>query len=340
MTNRQSSGREASAAGADEADRGREATSPREIPAKGWRDILLRIWREIQEDRLTLVAAGVTFYLLLAIFPAMAAIVSVYGLVTDPAVLRDHLAVLDSIAPAGGLQVIREQLDQLIAQDEGNLSLALIVSLALMLWSTNAGMKAMFQAMNVAYGEREKRSFVGLTLLTLGFTVAAMVLSVVFVIVVGAVPLLLDLLRLPTDIAWLIDLVRWPILLVVLMLCLTVLYRFGPSRRRAQRHWLSWGSAVTAVIWLLVSLGFSWYLANFSSYDRTYGSLGAVIGFLMWIWLSVLVVLVGAELNAEIEHQTAVDSTVGPDRPMGERGAKMADTLGEPLGKRDRDKSE
>lgn len=319
-----------------EDDRGRDALGPSQIPARGWLDVLLRVWREVQDDRLTLVAAGVTFYLLLAIFPALAAIVSVYGLVTDPAILREQLNLLETVAPAVGLEVIREQLDQLIARGEGGLSLALILSLCLALWSTNAGMKAMFQALNVAYGEREKRGFVHLTLLTLGITVGAMILSILFLVVVGAVPVLLDFLRLPSDVAWLIEFVRWPILLCVMVFCLTVLYRLGPSRRAARLPWLTWGSVFTAVAWLAVSIGFSWYLANFSSYDRTYGSLGAVIGFLMWVWLSVLVVLIGAELNAEMEHQTSVDSTVGPDRPMGERGAMMADTVGAALGQRSR----
>jgi membrane protein len=312
-----------------QSDRGRFARRPGEIPLRGWKDILLRVWKEIDEDRIDLVAAGVAFWLILGLFPALGAIVAVYGLIADPATLRDHLASLDGIVPDGGMEVLEDQVNRLIEQNDSSLSLAALLGFLIAIWSTNTAMKALFSALNVAYGEREKRGWIGLTLLTLMFTVAALVLAVLLLAVIAAVPLALEFLRLPSDVEWIIFFVRWPLMVVLVMAGLAILYRYGPSRRDAKWRWVTWGSALTAVIWLVVSIGYSWYLANFTSYDRTYGSLGAVVGFMMWIWVSVLVMLVGAELNAEMEHQTAVDSTTSePSRPLGRRGARMADTVG------------
>lgn len=310
-------------------DRGRMAHGPSEIPMRGWKDILLRVWREIGEDRVDLVAAGVAFWLILGLFPALGAMVALYGLVADPATLREHMASLEGIVPSGGRQVLEEQVDRLIEQNDSSLSLAAIIGFLVALWSTNTAMKAMFAALNVAYGEREKRGFIGLTLLTLMFTIAALILAVLLLAVIAAVPLALEFMRLPSNVEWVIVIVRWPLMIMLVMAGLTVLYRYGPSRRDAKWRWVSWGSAMTAVVWMIAAIGYSWYLANFSSYDQTYGSLGAVVGFMMWIWISVLVLLVGAELNAEIEHQTAVDSTASlRTRPLGRRGAVMADTVG------------
>ncbi|ADH90614.1 ribonuclease BN [Ancylobacter novellus DSM 506] len=308
--------------------RGRVAEAPTQIPYRGWRDILIRTFNEFFADRVLSLSAGVTFYTLLAIFPALAAFISLYGLFLDPASIQSQLEAASWFLPAGAVEVMRDQIARLLANGPSSLGLRSFFSLALALWSANAGTKAVIEALNIAYEEEERRSFVRLTLTTLGFTLAAILFAVVALAAVVALPLVLKVLYLPSGTEWLISLLRWPALAVVVAFVITVVYRFGPCRQRPQWRWVSMGSAVAAVLWLATSVGFSWYVSRFASYEQTYGSLGAVVGFMVWIWLSVTVVLLGAELNAEIEHQTALDTTTGPPLPMGARGAEMADTLG------------
>jgi membrane protein len=315
---------------ADAKARGRHAEQPAEIPPKGWIDILWRTWREIRQDDVATVARGVAFSGVLALFPALAAFISLYGLFADPATARDHLAVLAGFMPAEAMTLIGEQMVRLAAANQAGLSLTFVAGLVVSVWSANGGMKALFNGLNVAYEEREKRGFIRVNLVSLAFTLGMLLF---FALAAGAViiaPLVLEALRIDPSLlplAWL----RWPVLLVVLMAALAALYRFGPSRELAQWRWITVGSVVASLLWLAGSAVFSWYLAAFAHYDATYGSLGTLFGFMMWLWLSVVVVLCGAELNAEIEHQTAKDSTTGAPEPMGERGATMADTLGEPM---------
>ncbi|MCP8939594.1 YihY/virulence factor BrkB family protein [Alsobacter sp. SYSU M60028] len=313
-----------------EGDRGRSATTPAQIPAPGWKDILFRVWSEMQEDRLLSVAAGVTFYSLLALFPAIAAFVSIYGLVADASTIQQHLQSLSFLLPGGAIDVIGEQVKRIASQGNDKLSMALAFSVLLSLWSANAGMKALFDALNVVYEEEEKRSFIRLNATSLAFTVGAIVFMMLAIAGIVAVPIVLKFVGLGAMAEALIKLARWPVLLVVIALALSVIYRYGPSRERAQWRWVTWGSAFASVAWIVVSILFSWYAANFGSYNETYGSLGAVIGFMTWIWLSTTVILLGAELNAEIEHQTAADTTTDAPRPLGARGARMADTVGAP----------
>jgi membrane protein len=202
--------------------------------------------------------------------------------------------------------------------------------LALSLWGANAGTKATFDALNIIYKEREKRSFIRLTLWSLTFTLAAIALVVVAMTGIVAVPVALKLFGIPIQsAAGLLTLLRWPLLYLVVLFALACLYRFGPSRTRPQWRWVTWGSAIAGGIWIVGSLLLSWYVANFGTYNATYGSLGAVIGFMVWMWLSTTIVLTGAEINAEMEHQTAKDTTEGGRKPMGTRGARMADEIGE-----------
>jgi membrane protein len=308
--------------------RGREATAPHRIPWPGWKDILWRVWREIGEDRITLVAAGVTFYLLLALFPALAAFVSLYGFVADPKTIADHIAYLGGILPSGGFEMIRGQIQALTAESGKALSVSFVVGFLAALWSANNGIKALFEAMNVAYEETEKRSFLAVNLLSFAFTLAAMIVGILLIVVVGVVPTVLSFLHLDGMTNILVLVFRWPLLLVAVAVGISILYRYGPSREPARWTWITWGAALATVVWLAASLVFSWYLQNFADYNATYGSLGAVIGFMMWTWISVLILLAGAELNAEIEHQTARDSTTGKPLRRGERGAAMADTVG------------
>jgi membrane protein len=310
-------------------DRGRDAETPAQIPAKGWKDIAWRVYEGIQNDRVLLVAAGVTFYALLALFPATAALVSLYGLFADPSTINEHLRLVSGFLPDGALEVIGDQVKR-IASQKATLGITFIGTLALALWGANAGTKAIFDALNIIYKEREKRSFVALTLQSLLFTVGAIALMLVALAGIVVVPVMLELLGIAQESgAALLSLLRWPLLYLLILFALACLYRYGPSRTEPQWRWVTWGSAIAGAIWIVGSLLLSWYVANFGTYNATYGSLGAVIGFMVWMWLSTIVVLVGAEINAEMEHQTAKDTTKGRPKPMGARGAKMADELGE-----------
>ncbi len=308
--------------------RGRDAEKPSDIPARGWLDVFWRVWKAIGEDRILLVAAGATFYLLLSLFPALAAFVSLYGFVADPNTIAEQIAFLGGLLPSGGIEIIGGQLESLASQDSGALSIGFLTGLAIALWSANNGIKSLFEGMNVAYGETEKRGFVRLNLTSMAVTLGAMLAGIALLVSVGVVPAVLALLHLDRWTELLISVLRWPLILVIVGLGMMVLYRFGPSREPAKWRWLSWGAAMATVVWLAASMGFSFYLQNFADYNATYGTLGAVIGFMMWTWISVIILLVGAELNAELEHQTAKDSTTGPQKEIGARGAVMADTVG------------
>lgn len=310
--------------------RGREARWPSEIPFKGWRDIFWRLAREVVADRVMLVAAGSAFYLLLAMFPALAAFVSLYGIASDPATVAAQIRFLAGFIPSGGLELIETQLTSLAMQPRDALSFGFLFSLALALWSANNGIKTLFEALNIAYEEREKRGFFKLNLITLGFTLSAMLIGIVMIFVVGLIPAMLAILPLGHVVEALVKILRWPAIVVVVWGGIAILYRYGPSRTQAQWRWITWGGFLSTIVWFAASIGFSYYLENFANYNAVYGSLGAVVGFMMWTWISVTIILIGAEINAEIEHQTRQDSTVGPDKPMGERGAHVADTVGKP----------
>ena len=311
-----------------QAGRGRSARSPWAIPWRGWKDIFWRTYEEFGNDRLLAVAAGVVFYGLLAIFPAVAALVSSYGLFADAATVGRHLTFAAALMPEGAFGIVEEQISRIAAQGGGGLSLGFIFGLGLAIWSANAGMKAIMDALNVIYDEEEKRSFIKLNLTSLALTLGALASLLIAIASVIVFPLMLNWMGLGGAAEWTIAVLRWPALLIVVMLGLAILYRFGPSRREARWQWLSIGAVLATLLWLAGSLLFSWYLSNFADYNATYGSLGAGIGLMMWLWLSTISILLGAELNSEIEHQTARDSTVGGDKPLGRRGAAMADTVG------------
>jgi membrane protein len=319
----------AAAATADrpyEDGRGRSATTPSEIPTRGWKDILMRVYEGLGDDRILANAAAVTFYAVLALFPALAALVSIYGLFADPGSIAKHLDAMSNILPGGGIDVIRDQLTRLTAQSKSSLGIGFVLGLLVSLWSANGGIKALFDALNVVYEEREKRSFVRLNAITLTFTVAMIAFLIVAIAAFGALPVLLKYL--PSFIGTVLNIARWPVLLAIVAMALAFIYRYGPSRNKARWRWISWGSAFAAVAWLALSALFSWYAANFGSFNKTYGTLGAAIGFMIWMWLSVIVILIGGKLDAETEHQTARASTEGPEKPLGQRRARMADTVG------------
>lgn len=307
--------------------KGRTADSPSEIPARGWWDVLKRVAAQVSENRLLTEAAGITFYTLLSLFPGLAALVSLYGLVADPATIADQLSMLGGMMPAGGMDMITTQLRALSSHGSTGLGFGLFAGVATSLWTSNQAMKALADALNVVNEETEKRGFFRLTAITLGFTLGMILFAVLALVGVVAVPVVLNLIGLGGVVEFLLRWLRWPLLLAAVALLLALIYRYLPSRDEARWRWVSWGSGIAAVAWVAMSLLFSWYVANFGNYDETYGALGAAIGFMTWIWLSATVVLVGGQLNAELELQTARDTTVGPDRPMGTRGAAPADRV-------------
>jgi membrane protein len=266
------------------------------------RDIASHVWQNIGRHRVLAIAAGVTFYALLAIFPAIAAVVTLYGLFADMGTIAKQLDALTGVLPGGAIEVIGNEVTRIAGGPPASLGVTLIVSLLISLWSANAGMKALFDALNVVYNAEERRGFVRLNLVSLAFTLTAIAFMLAAMTSVIVVPIVLDYLTLGSRAAPLIAIARWPLMLIVLGLALSLIYRFGPDRDNAQWRWISWGSAFAAIAWLAASLLFSWYAANFGSYNKTYGSLGAVIGFMTWMWLSTIVALIGAEIDAVMER--------------------------------------
>jgi membrane protein len=308
--------------------RGRGATTPSDIPLRGWKDILWRVYHNIPEHRIVSIGAGVTFFVLLSIFPGIAALVAIYGLFADPSSIGQHLNDLSGVLPGGATQVIGDQLTSLTSQPRSQLGFALAFGVAVSLWSANAGMKALFDALNVVYGEKEQRGFIRLNIISLAFTLGALIFMMIAVSAIAVLPLALGYLGLSGGVEWLVALGKWPLLVVTIAFGVALIYRHGPSRKEPQWRWVSWGSALAALLWLGTSVLFSWYAGNFGNYDKTYGSLGAAVGLMTWMWLSFVVILVGAELDAEMEHQTARDTTTGSPKPLGKRGAQVADTVG------------
>lgn len=307
---------------------GADAETPSEVPAQGWKEIAQRVFTRVGQDRILLVAAGVTFYALLALFPAIAALVSIFGLVADPALIEQQMQTMSGIVPGGAVEIVGGQVKRIASQGGGALGFSFVTGLLVSLWSANAGMKSMFDALNIVYQEEEKRSFLRLNAQSLALTLGAMLFLVLAAAAIIVLPAVFALIGLgETTAGMLLALGRWPLLLVILIVGLAVLYRYGPSRDKPKWRWVTWGSALAAFAWLAGSALFSWYVANFGNYNETYGSLGAAIGFLTWVWLSAIVILVGGELNAELEHQTEHDTTEGPSRPLGARGAEMADRV-------------
>ena len=313
---------------AREHGRGRHAVHPLQIPWRGWYDILWRTYQEMLSDRLLSIAGGVSFFVLLAIFPAITAVVSAYGLFSSPSVITDNLSLLNDVVPDNVLSVVHQQASRIASNSGSALSTGLIVGILASLWSAMSGVKAMIDALNVIYEQKETRSFILLNLVALGFTLASIAAFLLVVACIIVLPLILSFIGLGGLTQILTRVARWPVLLIVVLVGLAVLYRYGPDRRAARWQWVSVGSVFATLTWMVASFLFSWYLSSFANYNATYGSLGAAVGVMVWLWISTTVMLLGAELNSEIEHQTARDSTVAGEKPLGARGAVMADTVG------------
>ena len=325
-------GLSADLARAREPGRGREANTPEQIPARGWKDILWRVLWSISEDRVLSTSGGVAFFALLAVFPAVAALVSLYGLFADASTIGKHLSLLSGFLPDGVIRLIDEQITLISSQANEKLGTAFVVGVLVALWSANSGVAALFDALNVVYDEKEKRSFLRFFGTTFLFTLCGIVFVSLAIAGVVVLPVVLKFIGLTTTTERLLAILRWPLLLITIVVSLAFIYRYGPSRRDPQWRWVTWGSIVAAVLWIAASMLFSWYVATFDSYNKTYGSLGAGVGFMVWLWLSAVIVLLGGELNAETEHQTARDTTEGGSKPLGARGAMMADHVGKAQG--------
>ncbi len=310
-------------------DRGRSADRPSDLPARGWRDILWRVWTQIGEDNVSIVAAGVAFYVMLALFPAITAFVSLFGLIADPAQVQAQFENLRGVIPDDGWRILNDQLTAVASARPGKLGISALVALVLALWSAGAGVRAMMTALNIAYHEREKRNFLRFYGTAFLFTIGIALLGIISLGVIVIVPVLLNLVDLGGITQLLLKLVPWLVLAGFVVVALGVLYRYGASRHEPKTRWVSWGAILATVLWIGASLLFTIYVANFGSYNETYGALGAVVVLLFWLWISAFIVLLGAELNAEMEHQTERDTTVGRPKPRGERGAYVADHVGE-----------
>jgi membrane protein len=307
-------------------DHGRRAEAPQEIPPKGWKDVAVRVKDESKRDNVTLVAAGMGFYGLLALAPGLAAVVSLYGLVADPEDVQRHLASVSEAMPAEARTLLDTQLREVVSANGSSKGIGVVLGIALALWSTSAAMKHLLEALSSMYDEDEGRGFVKLRLRALALTAGAIAFVFVAIGLLAVVPAWVE--SSASTLATAVSIVRWPLLVVLMMVALSILYRLGPDRDQPRWRWVSWGAAIGTVIWIVASLGFSFYASNFGNYSKTYGSMAVVVVTMLWLWITALCILLGAEINAELERQTHKDSTRGPEQPKGERAAYAADTVG------------
>jgi membrane protein len=308
--------------------RGREASTPNEIPSRGWLDIARRVKEQIRRDHLSIIAAGVAFYGLLAIFPGLVALVATYGLFADPVQIERHVASLSTILPPEAAQVVMRQLRDLVSTDRTALGLGAIGGLLVALWSASSAVRTLMEALNVAYAEEERRGMIRFYGTALILTLGGVIAVILAIALVVGLPAFLKLIGLSWRVETVVSLARWPILALLAIVAFAVIYRYGPSRSQPRWHWVSWGATIAVALWIVGSALFSLYVARFGNYNETYGTAGAVVILLMWFLLSSYAILIGAEINAQMERQTRKDTTSGPERPMGARGAYAADTVG------------
>lgn len=305
--------------------RGRAARNPVEIGWRGWCDILVRVFQRVGIDNLGLITAGVTFYVFLALLPAMVAVATCYGMFFNASTLETHVSFLQGYLPDQALSWIATEIGRVTKLRQDGLGLAFFVSFAVSLWSMNNAVIALFGAMNIAYGEIEKRGTITLYLSAFAVTVSALILGLAMIAAIVVAPLLTGA---DGGLSYEGRRLTAPVLFAVVASASAAIYRLGPSRRPAKLRWIAVGAVTVAIGWLTASTLLSWYLSNIANYAVIYGSLGTVIALMFWFYISVYILLLGAELAAEVEHQTMVDTTVGPEQPMGRRGAYVADTVG------------
>lgn len=304
----------------------RPTRTPLEVLRQDWRKVIRSVWKEVRKDNLSLVAAGVGFYSLLAIFPAIGAIVALYGLIADRQTVGAHLSFISSVLPREAYQLLSEQIRELTSGEPAELGFGFVIGVVISLWSASRAVIALITAMNIAYEEVEERGFFRLNSVALGFTLAGLLVMLAAMLILGGLPAVVEELRLPAWMAASILFLRWPPLAALVLIGLAFLYRFGPSRAEARLQWLTPGAVFAMLLWILASAGFSLYVSNFGKYNETFGSLAAGIILLLWFYVSAYAVCIGAEINAEIEYRTQGDTTTGTPKPMGRRGATVADT--------------
>ena len=302
------------------------AERPTEIPPKGWLQVVKRGWKEAKVDQVPLLSAGVAYYAFLALFPALIAIVSIYGLIADPGTIAAHISALGKALPGEARQLITDQVTAL-ASKRTTLGLSAILALVIALFSASGGMSNLITAVNVAYDEEEKRNFFKKRLLALGLTLGAIIFMVIMLGLVAVLPPLLENFIGNGVLRWVLQIAGYLVLFALVAAVLAILYRVAPDRDAAKMSWVSVGALVATMIWLLASIGFSIYTSTLGNYAKTYGVFAGVVILLFWLWLTSYAILLGAEINAEAEGQTVEDTTKGPEEPLGERGAVKADTL-------------
>jgi membrane protein len=303
---------------------GGDADKPADIPKRGWLQIAKRGWAEAKADQVPLLAAGVAFYAFLALFPALVALVLIYGLVADPAQIASQIGQLTQGMPEDARSLITNQLT-MVSSGETRAGLGAVIAIVLALWSASGGVGNLMTAISTAYDEEQKRSFVKKRGLALLLTVGAIIFMIVILGLVAVFPTLLD--RIDSGVVrFLLQVARWVLVAAVVSVALAVLYRVAPDRDAPKMRWVSVGAVVATVLWLIASIGFSIF-ASFGTYAKTYGPVAGIVVTLFWLWITSYAVLLGAEINAEAEQQTIRDTTKGADAPIGQRGAVKADSL-------------
>lgn len=305
--------------------KGHNAETPGDIPASGWKEIGSRVASQLKKDHVQIVSAGVAFYFFMALFPTLVAALSIYGLVADPASIESHISALSGILPGQATGMIDSFIKPIVSKPAQTLGWGLIFSILLSIWSANQGTSALFEGVNIAYNEQDDRSFFKRTGVTLLFTLGGIILGLLSIIIIVLFPALIDKIHLGSTVEMILGWARWVILALIIVFALGVIYKKAPDRDNPEIKWVSWGSIIATLLWVGGSLLFSWYVKNFGSYDDMYGSFAAVIIMLFWLFLTSFIILLGAEINSEMEHQTSKDTTVGPDEPMGQRGGYHAD---------------
>ena len=311
-----------------ETAQGRSAEKPHEVPARGWKSILKRTKDDIRHDHLTTVSGGVGLFFLLGLIPALAALISIYGLVSNPAQIEQQFASFRHVVPGDVFNLLDSQMKS-IASSHKAAGWGAVIGILIAVWGGTKCATALMDGLNITYHEDEKRGFFRLNLTALLLTVAGLISLCILIGILGSVSAVVRHFQLDHTWREILMALRWPVLFVFFMFALAVLYRYAPSRTEPKWRWVSWGAFVGAALWLLVSAGFAVYLTYFNSYNKTYGSLGAIVVLLTWLYLSAYAVLLGGELNGEMERQTARDTTKGAPKPQGWRGAFAADNLGE-----------
>lgn len=311
---------------------GRNASDPRQIPWRGWWQVARRAFTEASRDNLDLLAAGVAFYAFLAFVPLLASIVLIYGLVANAESVASHLLVLVRNLPADIAGIIGDQLVAITSEAPTRQGVGLLTATALSIYGATKGAKAIIGALNVTYEEEERRGFIKLTLLALGMTLGAVAVGIAVTAAIAAMSLLGNVIPAAAPLPLVGTIVAWSVAALILAALIAAIYRYGPDRDNARWSWLSPGAVLASIGIFVGTLAFGFYVSRFGSYNATYGALGAVVSFLMWLYLSAYILLFGAEFNAELERQTARDTTEGAERPMGARGAAMADTVAAPDG--------